>query len=264
MSVTLFNHRWNDIFPMTVTPRYPAPLLDELEHIASTPGARLREAWVLLRRGADVNAPNRDGRTALHQAVMTPAVTLPFLRAMLNAGANVNAITNEGYAPLHHAAARGDLARARLLIEAGADLNPNSDEVMGNGKTPLQTAVSHKHPDLVDLLIEAGADVNRLGWNHRLQFCHTFTAFHLAVQTDQVAVMERLLAAGANPDTPFLTTLTDGPLPVSRTEALLDLAHEAPQARAWLERRVLAALSDEPSVTPSAHSVASIRSPRRL
>lgn len=248
-----------DASAMTVSLRYPTPLLDELQYFASHPKEGWRGAWALLQRGTDVNAPDKDGRTALHQAMITPGVTLKFLRAMLNAGANVNATGVDGTTPLHHAAARGDVQRAKLLLGAGADPNLNRDEMLQNGKTALHTAVSHQHLEMVNLLLEHGAEVDRLGWNHRLQFCQTFTALHLAVQTDQITMMERLVAAGANPDALFLTTLTDGPLPVTQSETMLEIA--APEARAWLERRVLSAL-DEEALPPSSSRLH--RTSRRL
>ena len=69
-----------------------------------------------------------------------------------------------GFTPLHWAAKQGALECARLLLDAGADVNADSNSL----KTPLhQAAVAHQNMvllpsnvDLMALLIEAGADVD--------------------------------------------------------------------------------------------------------
>lgn len=69
-----------------------------------------------------------------------------------------------GFTPLHWAAKQGALDCSRLLLDAGADVNADSNSL----KTPLhQAAVAHQNMvllpsnvDLMALLIEAGADVD--------------------------------------------------------------------------------------------------------
>lgn len=66
---------------------------------------------------------------------------------------NVNSRGTLGDTPLHVAAVRGDIACARVLLEAGA--NPN---IKGEyGYTPLHNAATHGHLGLAKLLIEHGA-----------------------------------------------------------------------------------------------------------
>lgn len=75
-----------------------------------------------------------------------------------------NAGDASGYTPLHWAAKQGALGCARLLLDAGAEVDPDSNSL----KTPLhQAAVAHQNMaflpsnvDLMALLIEAGADVD--------------------------------------------------------------------------------------------------------
>lgn len=63
----------------------------------------------------------------------------------------------DGDTPLHATIHRNDLYGAKLLIEAGADL----DAVGNGGFTPLHAAVFEGNPDLVEALLAAGADQNR-------------------------------------------------------------------------------------------------------
>src|SRR5438128_9157059 len=77
----------------------------------------------LLKQGADVNAAQGDGMTALHWAAMKNDVDLA--RMLLYAGANVKAATRlGGYTPLLMASKDGDAAMIEALVAGGAD--PNS------------------------------------------------------------------------------------------------------------------------------------------
>lgn len=69
---------------------------------------------------------------------------------------DVNATTVEDDNALHWAARQNDLAAARLLIEAGINIDHHGDL----GRTPLHEAASSGHRDMVLLLIESGADVH--------------------------------------------------------------------------------------------------------
>lgn len=115
-------------------------------------------ARLLIKRGADVNARDSDGRTALHCAMIPQNKSvLPMVKLLLDAGANVN---RSGLStPLGLAAEWGLVDVARLLIARGANVNAKDRE----GNTPLVWAVDaekHRLP-MVKLLLEAGADVNK-------------------------------------------------------------------------------------------------------
>lgn len=43
------------------------------------------------------------------------------LRLLVSLGFDVNGVTSDGATPLHHAAAAGELATAKILVEHGAD-----------------------------------------------------------------------------------------------------------------------------------------------
>ena len=143
----------------------------------------------LLRDGADVNAAQGDGMTALHWAALrgdadivsvlvyagasvtsttrlgayTPlhlasrdgrgeAVTL-----LIDAGSDPNAATTTGATPLHFAAAGGDVSTLTSLLEAGAEIDAREGS---NGQTPLIFAAAAGRLEAVRALIAHGADVS--------------------------------------------------------------------------------------------------------
>jgi ankyrin repeat protein len=55
----------------------------------------------------------------------------------------------------------GHVEVARLLIEAGADI----DKAKDNGVTPLYVASQNGHVEVARLLIEAGADIDKAADN---------------------------------------------------------------------------------------------------
>jgi ankyrin repeat protein len=75
----------------------------------------------LLQKGADVNAAQVDGTTALHWAVYNDDAET--VAALLRAKANVKAVNRFGVPPLALACTNGNAAIVKLLLEAGADAN---------------------------------------------------------------------------------------------------------------------------------------------
>lgn len=108
-------------------------------------------AEMLLSRGANVNHEDSRGETPLHYASDAVAALL------LNAGADVHALSIYGWTPLFSAVERGWSITAKLLIEAGAEVN--LVDYFG-GNTPLLTACVGGCGDCIRLLLDAGADVN--------------------------------------------------------------------------------------------------------
>ena len=108
----------------------------------------------LLKKGADVNAPQGDGATALHWAAHWDDVEMADL--LLRAGANVKAANDGGATPLWVACVGGSALMIDRLLTAGA--NPNA--ALASGETPLMTAARSGKNDAVKRLVAHGADVN--------------------------------------------------------------------------------------------------------
>jgi uncharacterized protein len=108
----------------------------------------------LLQQGADVNAPQADGATAIQWAAYRNDLQLADV--LLAAKADVKLANHDGATPLRLAATNGSRAMLAKLIDAGA--NPN--EPGPNGETPLMYASRNGSPEAVKLLIDRGAEVN--------------------------------------------------------------------------------------------------------
>ena len=83
----------------------------------------------LLENGADPDAADEEGRTALSWAVELEWE--PVVRRLLRYGADPNREDREGWSPLMWAVGQGNLSLVNLLLDAGADphyINPISRE----------------------------------------------------------------------------------------------------------------------------------------
>jgi uncharacterized protein len=140
----------------------------------------------LLRRKADVNAPQRDGATALHWAVYHDDGEAA--DALLRAGAKPDVANRAGVTPLAMAALYGSAPLIDRLVKAGANVKAAGP----NGETMLMYAARNGRPQAVKLLVEAGADVNA---KERLRGT---TALMWAVEQRHPEAVAILLAAGAD------------------------------------------------------------------
>ena len=108
----------------------------------------------LIKGGADVNAAQGDGMTALHWAARNGDAEMT--RLLLFAGANVKASTRlGGYTPLLLAAQQGHSAVIAALISSGADVKAAN----ALGTTPLMLAAASGDAQAVTMLVENGAEI---------------------------------------------------------------------------------------------------------
>ena len=159
----------------------------------------------LLKQGADVNAPQSDGATALHWAAYLDAGETADL--LIRAGARVETQNQYGMTPLALAAANGNAAMVDRLLKAGADPN----RAVRAGETPLMLAARTNGVDAVKVLLSAGASVNaKETWNGQ-------TALMWAAAAGNGAVVQALIDGGADINarsnggtTPFLFAVRRG------------------------------------------------------
>ncbi|KAK3262188.1 hypothetical protein CYMTET_28941, partial [Cymbomonas tetramitiformis] len=137
----------------------------------------------LAGKGAEVDAEDREGRTAL-------TVALAFgqegaARALLEAGAGVNAGT--GQRPLHAAAKKGMEEMVRELAVKGAEVDAED----GEGCTALTVALAFGQETAARALLEAGAGVNA-GTGQR--------PLHAAAKKGMEEMVRELVGKGAEVD----------------------------------------------------------------
>lgn len=182
----------------------PAPLADAAEQ-RDKAGVRK-----LIETGANVNAAQVDGTTALHWAAFHDDAEMA--GSLVRAGANPNALNRYGMSPLAQACTNGGDAIVKLLLEAGADANTT----LKGGETALMLAARSGNVETVAALLARGANPNareRLGQ----------TALMWAAAEGHTAVIRALLKAGADMKatldsgfTPFFFAVRNGHLDAAR------------------------------------------------
>jgi hypothetical protein len=186
------------------------PFLSDNEVITRVRERKLDKVKAFLGRGIDINAKDTRNRTALHYAAEEGHKKL--VELLLAHGADLNAsawydrtaaelamsrghteivklLVSKGadISPLHLAIYLKDVAKARSLIESGADVNKRTSY----GTTPLDRAVGVGLKNIVELLIAKSADVNtKDNWD--------WTPLHSAAEKGHRELAELLIAKGAN------------------------------------------------------------------
>lgn len=166
---------------------------------AQTPGDKMWDAIngqdvaalrAAVAEGADVNAPNDEGRVPLYRAIVLQRQKL--VEALLELGADANAKDHHGDPLLIIAMSVGSSDGALALIKAGAD--PSARDTIG--KSALYYAINLRQPAIVAALVAAGADVN--GPSDPSDASDpTLPLFH-AIKVGDLPSVKQLLAAGAD------------------------------------------------------------------
>ena len=172
----------------------------------------------LVDGGADVNAPQVDGMTALHWAAYHDDTATA--RLLVRSGADADAANRYGVRPLSLAATNGNADLVRLLLDAGADANralfggetvlmtaartgsleaveallahgADPDAGERRGQTALMWAAAEGHPGIVHALVAAGADIHA-------PVASGFTPLFFAVREGRIDVVQALLDAGVD------------------------------------------------------------------
>ncbi|MGA9135771.1 MAG: ankyrin repeat domain-containing protein [Candidatus Sulfotelmatobacter sp.] len=123
----------------------------------------------LLNVGADINVSNKMGMTALMAAAwynQNPEV----IAILLKAGADVNAEDDKGMTALIYATSVNQNPKPEMittLLKAGANVNARDEY----GTTPLMYAASRSsNPEVITTLMQAGADVKAKGSDGKTAF----------------------------------------------------------------------------------------------
>lgn len=126
---------------------------------------------LLLDHGAQVNTAAKSGRTALIIAAFTnPSAEV--VRLLLGKGAKVGVMDVRHVTPMDAATFGNDTATVRLLLEAGADIETPDTFI---GLTPLMNAAGNRNFDAVKLLVAKGAKVNAVSKTEGLPKIQTGT-----------------------------------------------------------------------------------------
>ena len=142
----------------------------------------------LIDGGADVDATQADGATALHWAAYWDAADA--LDRLVRAGADVDARNDYGATPLWAACANRHAGAVERLLAAGADPNLG----LGSGETLLMRCAHTGDPGAVQALVAHGADVDAT------EPARGQTALMWAVANRQPAVTQVLIESGAAVD----------------------------------------------------------------
>src|SRR5258708_5690875 len=148
-----------------------------------------REA--LYGKGADPNAKDESGMTALRQVAWTGKNQLGATKRLIAAKADVNLVANDNWTPLiqvMYADPGVAVPVAQLLLHAGADASIVNNE----GNTALMLAADRGMPVLIPALVKAGADINARGRDG--------TSLVIAAEKGQTTVVQALLQADADPN----------------------------------------------------------------
>ena len=155
---------------------------------------------LLLEKGADPNARNDAGATALMYAAANEEKT----RLLLDQKADPNLRSGEGRTALLIAVARPDsYASVKLLLDRGADIKPQ----LPDGRGVLTLAIGSRDPQLLQLLLDHGAQQKPLPLAASLVNCSA--CFDLLVKLAEPADFSAALQGAIRADLARLNLLLE-------------------------------------------------------
>ncbi|MBU0617074.1 MAG: ankyrin repeat domain-containing protein [Planctomycetes bacterium] len=185
-------------------------------HVIATDGqrtppaqaARKAIAGLLLAAGADVDAADGEGMTALHVGLARQRDEL--VAALIEGGADVHLRDANGRTPLYYAALSNNSKAIALLVEKKADV----DLADKAGNTALHAAALRCRCKAIELLLKSGANVAAPNQNGETAL-HVLAAQQFRAKEAeqlQVAIAELLIAHGADVN----QRASDGTTPLGR------------------------------------------------
>jgi ankyrin repeat protein len=164
--------------------------------LAAAQQGDLAKAKKLLAAGANVNARDPYGRTAVH--IATHARQRELIRALAQAGADLELLENDRYDAVTIAAVADDEDSLRVLLGLGASAKLTTSRYDG---TALIAAAHLGHDGVVKQLIAAGAPLDHVNNLHWTALIEAIVLGNGGPRHQEV--VRALLAAGAS------TRLTD-------------------------------------------------------
>jgi len=161
----------------------------------------------LLNAGADANAIDAKGRTALHRA--SEGNHLDIAKSILVAGANPNIIDEEGRTPFDIADLFGYDEMGKLITKFGGESQKKYERI----GDMLTDAVDENDIDTIVSLIASGVNLNQKDSMGK-------TALHYAVEYGMHEIIKVLIKNGADPQIADTEGASSFDLALARTEIL--------------------------------------------
>jgi quinoprotein dehydrogenase-associated probable ABC transporter substrate-binding protein len=154
----------------------------------------------LIGRGAEINAPDKQGNTALGVASRFGCIEM--MQLLVAAGAKVDAPDRDGWTPLLRGVAGNQVKSVKFLLEHGAD----REGAERGGYTPLAIALEEQNFDAAKALIDAEVRIDEPIGKYRLtplmivasELAAGSRGARLLQTLGPIDIARELLARGAN------------------------------------------------------------------